>query len=54
MGEVNQLDDSVNQGVAERDQRVEETVSESKEGHLGKLLRRFDEISCDPDDRNKS
>jgi hypothetical protein len=62
VGEVDQLQDPVDEGVAERDQRVDRAVADADEGDGEEVSRGLDEVDrqpqsnereeAEPDDRN--
>ena len=49
MRKVNEFDDAVHQGVAERDQRIKQAVAQAKDENLSKLSGRLDDVCHDPD-----
>jgi hypothetical protein len=54
VGEVDQLQDPVDERVAERDQRVDSTGREADQRDVEEILRRLDEVDPEPDTDQRS
>ncbi len=50
MGEVDQLEDAVDERVAQRDERVDAAVRHADRRHLGEVAGRLDQVHDQPED----
>ena len=53
MRKIDELDDAVDQGVAEGYQSIEKAISKAEDCYLGELLWGFEEVDQDPCCENK-